>query len=69
MNLFFKRLTGQLRSTEWMERRMMTEEERIARYRQVENSPELKEYLELKQVVESKPFQQQKYNLQHTKYK
>ncbi|MBO7501790.1 MAG: hypothetical protein J6T32_01085 [Paludibacteraceae bacterium] len=69
MNLFFKRLTGQLRSTEWMERRMMAEEERIARYRQVENSPELKEYLELKQVVESKPFQQQKYNLQHTKYK
>lgn len=47
----------------------MEEEERIARYRQVENSAELKEYLELKQTVESKEFKQKKYNLIHTKYK
>ncbi len=69
MNLFFKQLFGQLHSTERMERRIMMEEERIARYRQVEQSEELKEYLELKKIVESKEFQQHKYNLTHTKYK
>ena len=69
MNLFLKKLTGQLYSTERMERRMMMEEERIARYRQVEKSPELKEYLELKKIVESKEFRQKKYNYVHTKYK
>ena len=69
MNLFFKKLTGQLHSTDRMERRMMAEEERIARYRQVEQSKELKEYLELKKIVESKEFRQNKYNLIHTKYK
>jgi uncharacterized protein YifN (PemK superfamily) len=47
----------------------MAEEERIARYRQVEQSAELKEYLELKAIVESKEFQQKKHNLIHTKYK
>jgi len=69
MNLFFKKLTGQLHSTEKMERHIMEEEARIARYRQVEKSPELKEYLELKKIVESKEFQQKKFNLTHTKYK
>lgn len=69
MNLFFKKLTGQLHSTEKLERRIMAEEERIARYRQVEQSAELKEYLELKKIVESKEFQQKKYNWIHTKYK
>lgn len=69
MNLFFKKLTGQLHSTERLERQIMAEEERIARYRQVEQSPELKEYLELKQIVNSKEFQQKKYNWIHTKYK
>ena len=69
MNLFFKKLTGQLYSTEKMERRIMEEEERIARYRHIENSPELKEYLELKKTVESKEFQQKKHNWMTTKYK
>lgn len=69
MNLFFKKLTGRLYSTEKMERQMMEEEERIARYRQVEQSPELKEFLDLKKIVEGKEFQQKKYNLIHTKYK
>ena len=69
MNLFFKKLIGQLQSTERMERRMVMEEERIARYRQVEQSPELKEYLELKKIVEGKEFQQKKYNYIHTKFK
>ena len=69
MNLFFKKLTGRLHSTERMERQMMDDEERIVRYRQVEQSPELKEYLELKKTIESKEFQQKKYNLTHTKYK
>ena len=47
----------------------MAEEERIVRYRRVEQSKALKEYLELKAIVESKEFQQKKYNLVHTKYK
>lgn len=68
MNLFFKRLLGQLQSTEKMERRIMDDEKRIARYRQVEQSEELKEYLELKKIVESKEFQQKKFNLTNTKY-
>ena len=54
MNLFFKKLFGKLHSTERMERHIMEEQERIARFRQVEKSPELKEYLELKEIVESK---------------
>lgn len=69
MNLFFKKLFGQLQSTERMENRMMAEEERLARYRQIEQSKELKEYLELKQIVGSKEFQQKKYNMTHTNYK
>lgn len=69
MNLFFKKLFGSLHTTEKLERRMMAEEERITRYRQVEQSKELKEYLELKKLIESKEFQQNKYNLIHTKYK
>jgi len=69
MNLLFKKLTGQLHSTERMERQIMAEEERIARYRQVENSPELKEYLELKQIVESPEFKQKKHQWSTTKYK
>lgn len=69
MNLFFKRLTGGLQSTEKMERRILADEERIARYRRVEKTDELKEFLELKKVVESKEFQQNKYNITHTDYK
>ena len=69
MNLFFKKLTGGLQSTDKMEAHILDDEQRIARYRQVEQSPELKEFLELKKVVESKEFQQKKYNLIHTKYK
>ena len=69
MNLLFKKLTGQLHSTDRVERYIMAEEERIVRYRQVEKSPELKEYFELKKVVESREFQQKKYNWVHTKYK
>ena len=69
MNLFFKRLFGQLHSTERMERQIMADEERIARYRQVENSAELKEYLQLKQIVESPEFKQKKRELKETDYK
>ena len=69
MNLFFKKLFGKLHSTERMERHIMEEQERIARFRQVEKSPELKEYLELKEIVESKEFFQKKFNLNRTEYK
>ena len=69
MNLFFARLTGALQSTDKMERRLVEEEERIMRYRQIEKSPEMKEYLELQQKIGSREFQQKKHNLIHTKYK
>jgi hypothetical protein len=69
MNLFLSRLTGRLHSTDKMERNMIAQEERIARYRQIEQSPEMKEFQELKKVIESKEFQQKKYNWIHTKYK
>lgn len=69
MNLFFKRLTGKFHSTERMEQHIMAEEERLARYRQVEKTEELKEYFELKKIIESPEFKQKKYNLTHTDYK
>ncbi|MBR1929763.1 MAG: family 16 glycosylhydrolase [Paludibacteraceae bacterium] len=69
MNLFFARLIGTLESTEKMERRIVEEEERIVRYRQIEKSAELQEYLDLKKKIESREFQQKKHNLIHTKYK
>lgn len=69
MNLFLSRLTGRLYSTDKMERQMIAMEERIARYRRIEQSAEMKEYLELKKVVESKEFQQKKFNWIRTKFK
>ena len=69
MDVLFQKLTGKMTLTEKMERQMIAEQERIAHYRQVEQSPELKEYLELQRIVTSKEFQQKKFNLIRTKYK
>lgn len=69
MNLFFQKLNGKLWSTNKMEQYIAQMEADIARYRQVEKSAELTEYNGLKEVVKSKKFQQEKHNLQTTKYK
>ena len=69
MNLFFKKLTGKLQSTEKLEAYIAQMEADIARYRAVEKSPELAEYKQLKEVVSSREFRQKKQNLTETKYK
>ncbi|MCM1034159.1 MAG: family 16 glycosylhydrolase [Paludibacter sp.] len=69
MNLFFKKLTGSLLSTYKLEARMKQYQTDIVRYRQVEASAELAEYNKLKELVDSKEFQQKKQQLTQTKYK
>ena len=69
MNLFTARLTGKMLSTEAFERAVYDMQERVKRYRQIEKSPELAEYLELKKRVESTPFQERKNELVNRKYK
>ena len=68
MNLFTARLTGKMVSTEAFEASMQEMQQRVIRYRQVEKSPELKEYLELKKVVETPEFQSRKQELVKRKY-
>ena len=60
MNLFTARLTGKMLSTEQFEKTIYEMQERVKRWRQIEQSPELKEYLELKKEVESSEFQEKK---------
>ena len=69
MNLFFKKLTGNLMSTGKMEDYIAQMEADIARYRAVEKSAELAEYKKLKETVSSLAFRQKKQNLTETKYK
>ena len=69
MNLFTARLTGKMVSTEAFEANMHEMQQRVIRYRKVEKSPELKEYLELKAIVESSDFQSHKNELKNRKYK
>ena len=59
---WFKKLFGLIRSPKDKELRHMADSELVERYREVENSPELKEYLELDKIVESDEFVQKKYN-------
>lgn len=61
MNLF-KKLFGNLFSCKKKESDVLDDKERVARYREVESSPELKEYLELDKLVDSEEFVQKKYN-------
>lgn len=69
MNLFAARLTGKMLSTEAFEKTVFEMKERVARWRQIEKSPQLAEYLELKKKVESTDFQERKNELAKRKYK
>ncbi|MBQ9340501.1 MAG: family 16 glycosylhydrolase [Paludibacteraceae bacterium] len=69
MNLFAARLTGKMSSTEKFEANMREMTERVLRYRQVEKSPEMAEYLALKEEVEDSAFQEKKQQLSTRKYK
>lgn len=68
MNLFAARLTGKMLSTDVFEKTISEMQARVKRWRQIEKSPELAEYLELKKVVESNDFQERKQELQNRKY-
>lgn len=69
MNLFTARLTGKMLSTEQFERSIQDMIERVNRWRQIEKSPELAEYLKLKEIIESPKFQETKRELLERKYK
>jgi len=69
MNLFTARLTGKMLSTEAFEKEIADMQARVKRWRQIEKSPELAEYLELKKIVESSDFQERKNELIDRKYK
>ena len=69
MNLFTARLTGKMLSTEAFEKSIYEMQERVRRWREIEKSPELAEYLELKKIVESSAFQERKNELINRKYK
>lgn len=56
-------------STEAFEKTVYEMQERVARWRQIEKSPELAEYLDLKKKVESSAFQERKNELVNRKYK
>ena len=69
MNLFTARLTGKMLSTDAFEKTIYEMQERVKRWRQIEKSPELAEYQELKKIVESSAFQERKNELVNRKYK
>lgn len=69
MNLFTARLTGKMLSTEAFEKVVREMQERVARWRRIEKSPELAEYNELKKLIESSDFQENKKTLETRKYK
>ena len=56
-------------STEAFEKNITEMQERVARWRAIEKSPELAEYLDLKKKVESSDFQERKNELVNRKYK
>ncbi len=68
MNLFFKKLTGKLLSTEKLEAIIQQNKDDVVRYRQIEASDTLKEYNELKEIIEAPEFQEKKRKLTTTKY-
>mgnify|MGYP002858617270 CR=1 FL=1 len=69
MNLFVETLKRTLQSSEDFEARMEKMQADILRYRQLEKSPEVAEYFELKKIVESAAFQEKKNRLLHRTYK
>ena len=68
MNLFTARLTGKMVSADTFEANIHDLQERVKRYRAIEKSPELQEYLELKKEVETTDFQNHKSELKTRKY-
>lgn len=69
MNLFFKRLTGKLKSTEKYEQQVNQLLADAKRYYQVESSAEMKEYLELEKQINEARFQAKKKEYLTKKYK
>ena len=69
MNLFTSRLTGKMLSTEQFERTIADMQARVKRWREIEKSPELAEYLQLKKEIEDSAFQARKAELKNTRYK
>lgn len=69
MNLFTARLTGRILSTEQFENTIAEMQARVKRWREIEKSPELAEYLKLKELMDSKEFQSKRTELKDTKYK
>ena len=69
MNLFTARLTGKMLSTDQFEKSIQDMINRVNRWRQIEKSPELAEYYELKKRVESSTFKERKDILIRRKYK
>ena len=68
MNIFTARLTGKMLSTDAFEKTIYDMQERVKRWRQIEKSPELAEYIALKKIVESRDFQARKKELINRKY-
>lgn len=68
MNLFTARLTGKMSSTDAFEQEIHDMQERVKRWRRIEKSPELAEYLELRKIVEDPKFQAKKTELKDRKY-
>lgn len=66
---WLKKLFGLFQSSKEKELRKMADRELVERYREVENSPELKEYLTLDKIVESDEFVQKKYNWMNKDYR
>ncbi|MBR1426960.1 MAG: family 16 glycosylhydrolase [Paludibacteraceae bacterium] len=69
MNLFTARLTGKMLSTEQFEKTISDMQQRVIRWREIKKSPELAEYNALKEVVESRNFQEKKAELKNRKYR
>lgn len=66
---WFKKIFSCFFSAEEKKNSLLEDKELVARYREVEQSPELKEYLELDKIVESDEFVQKKYNWQKKDFK
>ncbi len=69
MNLFFKKLFGQLHTTEKFEQHITDAGSAVQRYRQIEQSNDWKEYQLLHEVVTAAIFQEKKKQLITTPYK
>lgn len=69
MNLFFARLTGKIKSADKFEKQLQDIKNITLRYREVEQSSEMKEYLELKEKVDNPRFAEKKREYKNKKYK